>query len=66
MANNSLCVLTELKELLERWLTAMSQLADTYESHDNFEETRLEKKRLEAKRDALKMVIQKVIDLENE
>jgi len=44
----------------------MSQLADTYESHDNFEETRLEKKRLEAKRDALKMVIQKVIDLENE
>lgn len=66
MANNSRWVLDELKEWLERGLTAMSQLADTYESHDNFEETRLEKKRLEAKRDALKMVIQKVIDLENE
>jgi hypothetical protein len=66
MSNNGRWVFNEFREWLERGLISMNQLAGTYESHDNFEETKLEKTRLESKRDTLNMVLQKLNELEYE
>lgn len=61
MSNNGRWVLDEFREWLERGIISINKLTD-----GTFEETTLEKTRLESKRDTLNMVLGKLNELEYE